>query len=312
MVKDYSNAYRQSFDFVLHQIKKGVESGINAGNEKMLLATLDQAFDFNSCMHTEGVFPELKRLTINRQILGTNKRIEDIKFLKYPPPELVKSYGRCNIPGQSVLYASSGMLNIVSEMKPKLGDLITISTWIPKENCSLSFYPIFFNQPTDGTINLTMHNYMKDFQRLNNDNPPNFRYMLEKLTSFIADSFSRRFPHNSNDLNYLVSAYYANKMLNEYNNGKIDAIFYPSVQQKLAFENIAIKPNVFDEKYELVEVDQSIVVMVPDHKESGYFTEGISDCKKFDFETGKILWDKKYITPYGTPDHYIKHFGYQE
>lgn len=263
-------------------------------------------------MHTEGVFPELNRLTINRQILGANKRINEIKFLKYPPPELVKSYGRCNVPGQSVLYASYGMLNIMSEMKPKMGDLITISTWKPKKDAPLSFYPIFFNQPPDGTINLTMHKYMQEFQRLNKDYPPNLRYMLERLTSFIADAFSRRFPHNSNNLNYLVSAYYANKMLNEYNDAKIDAIFYPSVQQKLAFENIAIKPQVFDEKYELVEVDQSVVVMVPNHRGNGYFTEGISYCKKFDFDAGKILWDRKYTTSDGTPNHYIEHFGYQE
>ena len=38
-------------------------------------------------------FPELQRLTINKNVLGKNRRIKEIKYLKYPPKELVKKYG---------------------------------------------------------------------------------------------------------------------------------------------------------------------------------------------------------------------------
>ena len=311
-MKDYNDLYRQSFDRILHIIKMVIANGIHPGNEEWLLATLRQAFDFDPAVNSWGVFPELHRLTINRQILGSNKRIEDIKYLKYPPPEAVKSYGRCNKPRQSVLYASFGMLSIYSEVKPKIGDLVTMSTWKAKDESGLNFYPIFYNQPPDGTININMYQYMKDFQKRLSELPPNFKYMLDKLTQFVADAFTQRFEQNSNDIKYLVSAYYADKMLNEIHDGNIDAIFYPSVQQKLAFENVAIKPKSFDEKYYLSAVEQSIVVSIPDASGKGYFSEGISDSKEFNYEDGKILWSGKYTTVDSTADHYIKNYDYSE
>jgi len=104
--------------------------------------------------------------------------------------------------------------------------------------------------------------------------------------------FSNRIT-SGNHLDYIFSAYFADKIFNQFEDGKIEAIYYPSVQDRLSFENLAIKPDVFDNKYELIEVKDNVVVMDPSNGKGGYFMEGLSECKSFDYTAGKILWDNK-------------------
>lgn len=294
MDKDFTSKDVYNFKTIINFIRNLSADGIRSGNVKMITKLLNSVIDFQSYLYHEQAFPEIHRLTINKKILGSNKRITDIRQLKYPPKEYVKSFGRCNQPGQSMLYASYGMLSILSEMKPELGDLISISTWKSIDNATLTLCPIFRNQPPDGTRNITSYQYNEQFERLLKDMPPNVAAKVEYLTQFIADVFSKRFQHNSNDVNYLISAYFADIMLNKYQNNAVEAIFYPSVQQKLAFENLAIKPEAFDAKYQLVSVDESIIVKTPADGDGGYFQEGISKCKDFDFENDIILWGDSY------------------
>ncbi|WP_448635248.1 hypothetical protein [Pedobacter panaciterrae] len=292
--RDFSDQELYEFRTIINYLRGLTQNGIFSEITHPITKILDEAIDFSWYMYDVQEFPEIVRLTINKKILGSNKRIHDINHLKYPPSHLVKSYGRCNQPGQSILYASYGLLSILSEMKPELGDLITISTWRSLDNATLTFCPVFKNQPPDGTINLTSQRYEKHFQNLLKELPKNAAIAVEFLNQFVADAFSKRFQHNSNDINYLVSAYFANQMLYKYKEHNIEAIFYPSVQQKLAFENLAIKPEVFDAKYRLVSVKEDIVVKTPRDGDGGYFQQGISKCENFDFDNDTILWTDKF------------------
>jgi len=308
--KDLSDHQLYEFRTVINYVRGLLEREIQPEIAGSIINILNEAVDFQSYMYNEQEFPEIHRLTINKKILGSNKRISNISHLKYPPSELVKSYGRCNQPGQSILYASFGILSILSEMKPELGDLITVSTWKTINNATLTFCPIFRNQPPDDTINVTSFNYNKQFQKLLKEHPKNVASKIEFLNQFVADVFSKRFRHNSNDINYLVSAYFSDIMLYKYQNHNIEAIFYPSVQQKLAFENLAIKPDVFDAKYKLVRVEESIMVKTPADGDRGYFAEGISRCESFDFDSNKILWTDKYYQSAETIAEY-QNMGYE-
>ena len=95
---------------------------------ELLKPILDEIITFIALpIFDEHNFSEIQRVTINRNVLnGENKSIETISFLKYPPPEYV-SYGRANVNGQSVLYATFNLMTAIKEMKPNIGDLITIS-----------------------------------------------------------------------------------------------------------------------------------------------------------------------------------------
>ncbi|WP_017259283.1 hypothetical protein [Pedobacter arcticus] len=293
--KEISKEEVENFKKLIEYLKRLSEDGITSLIEKPLLIMLDQSIPFFSHLVMTDVFPEIHRLTINKRVIGKNKRIREINFLKYPPKEMVSKYGRCNNPKQSILYSSFLNFTAMNESQPRVGDLITKSVWKVKGNQTLTYCPIFKNQPLDkNIINPRTFEINKIYQEKLKQYPENIREQIDLLVQFIADVFTKRI-HPDRHLDYLFSAYFSNKILYEFENQEIEAIFYPSVKDKLSFENLAIKPNVFDNKYELVEVSDSVCVMDPTNGRGGFFFEGFSTCKSFDFTSGKILWDKDKI-----------------
>ncbi|MEO8933842.1 MAG: hypothetical protein ABI295_05995 [Xanthomarina sp.] len=284
-----------NFKNLLVYLKRLSEDGVNSLIEKQLLLMLDSCIPFFSHLIMKDVFPEIHRLTINKNVLGANKRIREIKYLKYPPAEKVSKYGRCNLPKQSIFYGSFLSFTSMNEMKPQTGDLITESVWRAKTEEPLQYCPIFKNQPEkDNVINTRSMEYEQVYNRLLRDYSPMIKEQIDLLVQFIADGYTKRV-HPSNHLNYIFSAYFSNKILYEFEKGEIDAIYYPSVQDNLSFENLAIKPDVFDKMYQLAEVKDGVIIVDPRRGGGGYFSEGLSECKNFDFASGKILWDQNKI-----------------
>jgi len=115
---DCSNEDVERFANLLIYFRRLIDDGVTPLIEKQLLGMLDSAVDFTCFLAHRANFPTIERLTINRRVVGSNKRIYDIGQLKYPPPDKVTSYGRCNMKGQSVLYGSLGMLLLYSELRP--------------------------------------------------------------------------------------------------------------------------------------------------------------------------------------------------
>ncbi len=288
----------KNFKVLLDYFKQLSEDGITSLIEKPLLKMLDLSLPFFTNLVSKAEFRELKRITINKNVIGHNRRIHDIKFLKYPPSEKVKKYGRCNLPGQSVLYASFLAFTALNEMKPRVGDLITETTWRAKRDQSLTYCPIFKNQPLkEKFINPRTLELNQLYQNKLNIYPKNVQQQIDAFVQFVTDTFTKRVHPNSH-LDYIFSAYFSNKIFHDFEDGKIEAIYYPSVQEKLSFENVAIKPEVFDKKFELAEVYDSVVVTDPSNGRGGYTMEGLGECKSFDFASGKVLWDPdKFFQP---------------
>lgn len=280
----------KEFKNLLDYFQKFTTGGINSTEEKFLLQMLDHSIRFYTYLVYEGVFDRIERVTINKKIFGSNKRIKNISLLKYPPAHVVKKYGRCNLPNQSVFYGTFAWMIAINEMRPDYGDLITKTIWLNKNNILLKYFPIFLNQPDGNFINPRTMKYADDFiNQIARMFHENARDHVLGLSQFISDSFAKRVD-TQNDRDYLFSAYFSNKILYDFERGQIDAILYPSVKEKLSFENIAIKPSAFDKVYELSEVRESIVVQVPSQRDKGYFMEVIAECKSFDYSTGEILW----------------------
>jgi hypothetical protein len=291
MKSDITEKEVKEFKNLLDYFQKFTTGGINSTEEKFLLQMLDHSIRFYTYLVYEGVFDRIERVTINKRIFGSNKRIKNISFLKYPPAHVVKKYGRCNLPYQSVFYGTFAWMIAINEMRPDYGDLITKTIWVNKKNIPLKYFPIFLNQPDGNFINPRTMKYADDF--LNHVAmmfQENARELVLGLSQFISDSFAKRV-ETENHRDYLFSAYFSNKILNNFERGQIDALLYPSVKERLSFENIAIKPSAFDKVYELSEVRESIVVQVPNHRVKGYFMEVIGECKSFDYSTGDLLWE---------------------
>lgn len=300
--KDINEVEVKNFKALLDYFKQLSGDGVNTLIEKQLLLMLDFSIPFFSNLVLSDVFEEINRITINKNVVGANKRIHDIDFLKYPPANKVSKYGRCNLPGQSVFYSSFFSITALNEMKPKIGDLITQTTWRVKGNQSLIYCPIFKNQPIDKEVlNPRTFEINKLYENKIKIYPNSVRQQIDALVQFVTDAFTKRVNPN-NHLDYIFSSYFSNKIFNEFENGTIEAIYYPSVQEKLSFENVAIKADVFDKKYELVKVHDSVIVSDPSNGRGGYFMEGLSSCKSFDFASRKVLWDKDPNKMYQSPD----------
>jgi hypothetical protein len=201
------------------------------------------------------------------------------------------------LPGQSVLYATihgayCHSLVAMNEMEPNIGDVITETTWKVKASQTLTYCPIFKNQPHGRDIinprmfeiNLLHEEKLKEY-------PKNIRTRIDSLIRFVDDAFTKSV-HSNNHLDYLFSAYFSDKILHNFEKGIIDAIYYPSVKNNLSFENLAIKTDVFENKYELFEVKDSVLTA---KLQDGVSVESLSECKNFDLASDKILWDPKII-----------------
>ena len=288
--KDIKKEDVENFKKLLEFFKQLSEDGVSSLIEKQLLQLLENSVTFFSNLVMEEVFPEIHRLTINKRVLGDNKRIRDIKFLKYPPADKISRYGRCNCPKQSVLYSSLMGFTTMNEIRPSVGDLVTDSIWKVKQNQPLKYCPIFKNQPEDGTINPWTFEVNQIFNNKLKEYPENIREQIDDLVQFVANAFTKRI-HPDCHFDYIFSAFFANQIFNEFEDGSIEAILYPSVKNHLSFENLAIKPAIFDAKYELVEVKDKVCIQDLTDGNRGYGFLGLSDCKSFDYASEKILWD---------------------
>ncbi len=293
--KDIEDKDLQNFQRLLEYFTQLAEDGVTSLIEKQLLLMLDNTIPFFANLVMTEDFYELKRITINKNVIGSNKRIYEIKYLKYPPAEKVTKYGRCNLPGQSIFYGSFLSMTALNEMRPNKGDLITESTWRLTGDQPIIYCPIFKNQPVEkDVINPSTFEINQIYERKVKDYPEKARNQIDYLLQFVTDAFTK-YIHPSNHLNYIFSAYFSNKIFNNFENGKIEAIYYPSVKEKLSFENIALKAEVFDKRYELIKVKDSIVDMDPRSGSKGYIMLGLSECTSFDYASGKILWETSDI-----------------
>lgn len=229
-----------------------------------------------------------RRVTINSKVVGENVRISEVKYLKQPPKELVKRYGRANNIQESVLYATFDPITALSEMRPNIGDLITVSTWKLKNDHDLTVTPIFKNSTKDGII----HNEVSlrariEYNKVVKQYDEQFRKQLDIILQFVADCFNKEV-EDTNHYDYYLSSHYANRIFSELQNGDIEAILYPSVRQSLTLTNIAMKPDIFENNYAIENVEESILTQIPSKTSSGWLMNGTGFSKEF--LDGQIEW----------------------
>lgn len=236
----------------------------------------------------EGIFPIIERITVNKRVINQNIRIDEADKLKYPPSECVKNYGRANLKKQSVFYGTFNFITAIKEMKPEKGDLITVSRWTLKiENDPLIICPMFLRQPKDGSTNVRLLNiynsFIIDLQKL----PPSVSELFFEIHKFYSDCFAREIDKADNQ-GYIVTALLADKILNQYKNGIVDAIIYPSSKEDLRTENIVIKKESFDKKYLLSETVEKKLLDFSEHGDR-YVFELLGKSSKI--EDNRILWN---------------------
>jgi hypothetical protein len=258
----------------------------NNQNEEELLLTLMNDFHFLPYI-SESVIPSFERLTINKSLPNNNNTtINEVKLLKNPPEKSIKKYGRANLIGKSVLYAAFIFPTVLSENTPEIGDLVTVSDWKLKENDNpLIVYPIF------DYYNSKELQLLSEFNRITKDLPENLKDILIVDACMIASAFSK-FVEKGKEINYTLSAHLSDKIFNELQNGKIEAIIYPSVKDGVESSNIALKPEVFNQKYKLAQVRECLVIS---KNKDGIYLQELKRSYNFD---EFICWSKGELLDY--------------
>ena len=278
----------QILEYKLLPLRKYLETNsINEEELKNIIPILKDIDLLSSLMYRQRI-EGFQRVTVNSWIPDVNGRVEYIKHLKNPPKEYVKKYGRANMVGQSVLYATFDYLTALSEMRPEIDEKITVSYWKLKSDYDLCVTPIFKNTTTDGIVHneLSLRARMLSNKMLKQYDD-NVRKQIEIILQFIADAFSKR-TEDGNNFDYYLSAHYANRLLYEFENGELDGILYPSVRQSLTLSNIALKPEIFEQHFELEKVEESIITSRPSRESRGWIMKGTGYSTKF--KDGKIVW----------------------
>lgn len=278
----------QILESKLEPLKKYLsKDSIKETDLKVIVPILKELDLLSSLMYRQKI-DTFQRVTINSWIIGKAERIEDLKFLKYPPKDKVKKYGRANLIHQSILYATFDYLTALSEMRPNVEEKITVSYWKLKSDYDLCVTPIFKNTTKDGVV----HNELSLRAKMLSNNllkqyDDNTKKQIEIILQFIADSFSKDV-NAQNHFDYYLSSHYANRLLYEFENGELDALLYPSVRQSLTLSNVAIKPEIFDRYYEIDKVEESIITSRPSEFSRGWTMKGTGYSNNF--SDGKIKW----------------------
>lgn len=273
----------EDFDESLKKLKQAIDSidlTLLQYDENEIISTLKTLNPL--CFAFSKVVPYFERLTINRSLPNNNNEtIYDIQLLKNPPDECVNKYGRANLKKQSVLYATFILPTTIFEMKPKVGDIVTTSKWtLKKQDTTLVIYPVI-DYPHSKNIQLT-----NEFTKALSRYPKDLKDIIIADNSLIAKYFSK-YVEKGKDINYIFSAHFADRILNEFYGGKIDAIIYPSVQDPASSDNIAIKPEVFNEKYKISEICESIV---DTYDGEALFLKKLKTTSIVDLD-GTIIWE---------------------
>jgi hypothetical protein len=224
---------------------------------------------------------QLVRISLNNSILKGKplSYLTDISQILAPPKHLC-NYNRCSLPEQQILYCGINEAECYWEMKPKKGDVITLSYFKLKEGAKVNCNLI----QKDKTVN------------------PIFTHKLQEvfhiLEDFFVDVFSLEVSRDR-PKDYLFSAELSSQFLfyPVPSPKNIEAILYPSVQKKKFGHNVAILNDIILDRYDLLFVETRFIVeeyidtnpesydLPSDHLIASFVTES------FDFKNGTILYN---------------------
>lgn len=275
-VKEKLDYYRSLFNKTHDLPEKELET---------LTQDIKTFFNLKAVGFTDNPPKRLVRISVNNKILDSLGKelsyLTEISELLAPPIKHC-NYGRCNIPGQQVLYCATSEAGAYWETKPRNGDVITLTHFELKPNAKINC------------------NVVRRKQREDNGKRTPLIEIAGMLEEFLIDSFSLEVSRNR-PADYIFSSLLSSEQLfyPVVSDKNIEAIIYPSVQKKKFGENFAICNDLILEYYNLIGVETRFILdeyedLDPTSNE--VTTDqliGSFGTTAFDFEKGKILYNEK-------------------
>lgn len=242
-------------------------------------------FNLKIGANTQDAPQRLVRISNNNRILAAQGKelsyLTDISQLLAPPIQYC-GFGRCNIQNKQVLYCATSEAGAYWEIKPKHGDVITLSHFELKPNAKVNSLVIM----KDKTENPKIKNQLQEVY-----------YHLEE---FFVDAYSLEVDR-TRPRDYLFSALLSSEQLfyPVVSDKNFEAIIYPSVQKKKFDENFAIRNELMLERYNLIGVETRFILDEYENLDPASYEVttdqviGSFGTTEFDFKNGKILYNEK-------------------
>ena len=202
---------------------------------------------------------KLYRARISNDILPFSQ----VKDLSAPPVDLIKEFGRANLPGQRLFYAAFDPRIALLEVIPGQGNsplcldgYVTISIWelvSPKVfNLAIiwSAPQILTNRPDLKKIGSEFFDPAFDKSLFKFDIHQD-KAITSKLTidQHIANVFAK--PAGRNSENHKLTTAYASRIICVDTEGAIDGIIYPSVAAQHSQDNVVLRESAFEHKIKI-------------------------------------------------------------
>ena len=242
-------------------------------------------FNLKAVGFTDNPPKRLVRISVNNKILDSQGKelsyLTEISELLAPPIKYC-NYGRCNIPGQQVLYCATSEAGAYWETKPRNGDVITLTHFELKPNAKINC------------------NVVRRERRGDNGKRTPLIEIASMLEEFLIDAFSLEVSRDR-PADYIFSSLLSSEQLfyPVVSDKNIEAIIYPSVQKKKFGENFAIRNDLIFEYYNLIGVETRFIL--DEYKDLDPASDEVTTDQligsfgttAFDFEKGKILYNEK-------------------
>lgn len=276
---------KEKLDYYRSQFNKIQDLSVDQFEE--LKQNVRTFFNLKAVGFTDAPPKRLVRISNNNRILTAQGKelsyLTDISQLLAPPTQYC-DFNRCNIPNQQVLYCSTTEAGAYWEIKPKNGDVITLTHFELKPNAKINC------------------NVVRNEKRDNTNASHPLQVVAGMLEEFLMDAFSLPVSRDR-PKDYLFSAILSSEQLFYpiVSDTNIQAMIYPSVQKKKFGTNFAVRNDIILEKYNLLGVETKFILdeyenLNPESEE--VTTDqliGSFGTTAFNFETGKILYNEEKV-----------------
>jgi hypothetical protein len=240
---------KEKLDYFRRLSKAGL-SKLPDNEFELLTQEIKTFFNIQFAAFTKASFPNLYRVSFNKNIRKGGGRIEKISQLTGPPAS-ISNFNRCNLPGESVFYASLDFNTILWETQPQPGEHVTVSEWKSKDGQEIVIHGIF-NHPDIVKANQESKKIFEHYIKEMNQIHPHQGEMFDSIIKFITEEFVKVVPRDS-PREYLFSGFFSSGLLQKGpDNFQIEAILYPSVKRDYGTTNLALINNLVSQKLDVI------------------------------------------------------------
>jgi hypothetical protein len=209
---------------------------------------IEYAYNFQPFHLNEVEIYQTFRLIRNRD----KKSKITVDQLEHPSLDIVKDNGlfnRASTDKSTMFYSAESIDSAFKELKPKVGEVVTLGIWGPKDKTQFNCYPIASSSAAH-SINETARSAFLGLNLFKSKMPKLLADFFDGYFDVLNHEYSKPVEHH---LEYFVSAIFSERIV-EIREEKwtFDAIIYPSVGNDYSHCNFAITPLAVKSKLKLI------------------------------------------------------------